>query len=284
MALASVGTDTGGSIRIPSAACGVVGLKPAWGEITVAGVVPLSRQLDHVGPMTSSVADAWLLYDILRGATHEGVPPSPSIRSVRIGVPRGYLFDRVHEDVEARVLGAIERLGHAGAYVVDVEIPHVTDTVPVYLALVLADAAEYHAVTLETQPHDYTPNVRNRLEMGRYIMGEDYVRALRLRERLCRAVDHALEGVDVLACPALAIPAPPIGAATVPVKGGQDVVRAAMLRNTQLFNLSRHPAISIPCGTTRDGLPVGLQLIGDRHGTTRLLHDALAAEAVLARA
>ena len=284
MALASIGTDTGGSIRIPSAACGIVGLKPTWGEIPATGVVPLSRQLDHVGPMTSSVADAWLLYDIMRGATHDGVPPAPSIRGVRIGVPRGYLFDRCDEEVEARVLGAIERLGHAGAHVMEVEIPHITDTVPVYLAIVLADAAEYHAATLESRPQDYTPNVRNRLEMGRYVMGEDYVRALRLRERLGRAIDHALEGVDVLAAPALAIPAPPIGAATVPVKGGQEVVRSAMLRNTQLFNLSRHPAISIPCGTTRAGMPVGLQLIGDRHGTTRLLHDALAAEVVLARA
>ena len=284
MALASIGTDTGGSIRVPAAACGIVGLKPAWGEIPTAGVVPLSRNLDHVGPMTSSVADAWLLYDIMRGATHDGVPPAPSIRGVRIGVPRGYLFDRIDEDVEASILKAIERLGHAGAHIVDVEIPHITDTVAVYLAIVLTDAAEYHAATLESQPDDYTPNVRNRLEMGRYVMGEDYVRALRLRERLCRAVDHALEGVDVLAAPALAIPAPPIGATTVPVKGGQDAVRSAMLRNTQLFNLSRHPAISIPCSPTRAGLPVGLQLIGDRHGTTRLLHDALAAEAVLARA
>jgi len=284
MALASVGTDTGGSIRIPAAACGIVGLKPEWGEIPAAGVVPLSRQLDHVGPMTRSVADAWLLYDIMRGAAHEGVPSPVSVRGVRVGVPRGYLFDRVHEDVEARVVEAIERLASAGAHVVDVEIPHVTDTVSVYLALVLADGAEYHAATLESQPQDYTPNVRFRLEMGRYVMAEDYVRALGLRERLVRAVDHALEGVDVLAAPALAIPAPPIGAATVPVKGGSEVVRSAMLRNTQLFNLSRHPAISIPCGATREGLPVGLQLVGHRRGTARLLHDALAAEAVLAPA
>ena len=144
MALASIGTDTGGSIRVPAAACGIVGLKPAWGEIPTAGVVPLSRNLDHVGPMTTSVADAWLLYDIMRGATHDGVPPAPSIRGVRIGVPRGYLFDRVDEDVEASVLKAIERLGHAGAHIVDVEIPHITDTVAVYLAIVLTDAAEYH--------------------------------------------------------------------------------------------------------------------------------------------
>ena len=284
MALASIGTDTGGSIRIPSAACGIVGLKPEWGDIPAAGVVPLSRQLDHVGPMTRSVADAWLLYDVMRGAIHEGVPHGASLQGVRVGVPRGYLFERLHEDVEACVLDAIERLASAGAHVMDVEIPHITDTAPVYLALVLADGAEYHQPTLESRPEDYTPNVRYRLEMGRYVMAEDYVRALRLRERLARAVDHALEGVDLLAAPSLAIPAPPIGAATVPVKGGSEVVRTAMLRNTQLFNLSRHPAISLPCGTTREGLPVGLQLVGHRRGTTRLLHDALAAEAVLARA
>jgi aspartyl-tRNA(Asn)/glutamyl-tRNA(Gln) amidotransferase subunit A len=284
MALASIGTDTGGSIRIPAAACGIVGLKPEWGEISVAGVVPLSRQLDHVGPMTRSVADAWMLYDVLRGVAHTGVPPAPSMRGLRVGVPLGYLFERVDADVETRVLEAVERFRRAGAWVVDVEIPHVTDTVPVYLALVLADGAEYHADTLESQPDDYTPNVRYRLEMGRYVMAEDYVRALRLRERLVRAVDHALAGVDMLAAPALAIPAPPIGAATVPVKGGTEVVRTAMLRNTQLFNLSRHPALSLPCGRTRDGLPVGLQLVGRRRNTARLLHHALAVEAVLADA
>jgi aspartyl-tRNA(Asn)/glutamyl-tRNA(Gln) amidotransferase subunit A len=281
MALASVGTDTGGSIRIPSAACGIVGLKPTWGEISADGVVPLSRQLDHVGPMTRTVADAWLLYDVMRGARHEGVPATAPVHGLRVGVPVGYLFDRVDEDVEARVTEAIEALARAGAHIVDVEIPHITDTTSVYLAIVLADAAEYHAATLESRPQDYTPNVRNRLEMGRYVLGEDYARALRLRERLARGVDRALAEVDVLAAPALAIPAPPIGAATVPVKGGTDVVRSAMLRNTQVFNLSRHPAVSLPCGVTRDRLPVGLQLVGHRFETTRLLQDALAVEAVL---
>ena len=166
----------------------------------------------------------------------------------------------------------------------DVDIPHIADTVHVYLTLVLADAAEYHAATLDTRPGDYTPNVRYRLEMGRYVMAEDYVRARRLRERLVRAVDHALAGVDVLAAPALAIPAPPIGAATVPVKGGSDVVRSAMLRNTQLFNLSRPSRGVAAVRRHPRRLPVGLQLVGHRTRHARLLHDALAAEAVLAPA
>jgi Asp-tRNA(Asn)/Glu-tRNA(Gln) amidotransferase A subunit family amidase len=118
--------------------------------------------------------------------------------------------------------------------------------------------------------------------MGRYVMAEDYVRALRLRARLARSVDAALADVDVLALPSLAIPAPPIGAATVNVKGGSDAVRTLMLRCTQLFNVTGHPAISIPCGTTRAGLPVGLQLVGRKGGTARLLQQALGVEARLA--
>lgn len=284
MALATVGTDTGGSIRIPSAACGIVGLKPQWGEISADGVVPLSRQLDHVGPMARTVSDTWILYEVMLGA---GVAPGATLHpspvpALRVGVPRGYLFDRLDEDVERLVLGAIEQLASAGAQVVDVEIPHVADTPHVYLPLVLADAAEYHARTLEAQPGDYTPNVRFRLEMGRYVMGEDYIRAERLRARLSREVDAALADIDVMVLPALSIPAPPIGAATAPVKGGTEPVRAAMLRCTQLFNLTGHPALSLPCGLTRAGLPAGLQLVGPRRGTQRLLQHALAVERVLA--
>jgi aspartyl-tRNA(Asn)/glutamyl-tRNA(Gln) amidotransferase subunit A len=147
---------------------------------------------------------------------------------------------------------------------------------------VLSDGAEFHARTLETQPDDYTANVRFRLEMGRYVLAEDYVRALRLRARLRRSVEAAFADLDVLALPSLAIPAPPIGATMVDVKGGSDAVRALMLRCTQLFNLTGHPAISLPCGTTRAGLPVGLQLVA-RHGQTgRLLRQALGVEGRLA--
>lgn len=286
MSVASIGTDTGGSIRIPAAACGIVGLKPAWGEVPAGGVVPLSRQLDHVGPMTRTVADAWLLYDVMRGFESGGARPGApaSCAGLRVGVPRGYLFDRLDEDVDRSVGEALERLRRAGAVVVDVAIACMSEAPLAYLPLVLADAAEIHGATLDAMPAGYTPNVRLRLEMGRYVAGEDYVRAQRLRARLTRGVDAALSGVDVLALPALAIPAPPIGAATMPVRGGDEPVRTAMLRCTQPFNLTGHPAISLPCGTTRDGLPVGLQLVGHRRGTPRLLDHARAVEALIARA
>jgi aspartyl-tRNA(Asn)/glutamyl-tRNA(Gln) amidotransferase subunit A len=285
MSLGTVGTDTGGSIRIPAAACGIVGLKPEWGDVSATGVVPLSRQLDHVGPLAASVADAWLLYNAMRPASDRfaGVLEAMPLKGLRIGRLSGYFFDRLDDEVERGVLDSIARLRQHGASVTEVSVPHAGDMAAIYLHLVFGDAAEYHARTLESRPGDYTTPVRLRLEMARYVLAEDYIRALRGKALITREVEAALSGVDVLALPALAIPAPPIGAATVQVKGGSDTVRALMLRCTQPFNLSGHPAISIPCGTTSHRLPIGLQLVGHKGRTPALVQAALAAEAALAQ-
>jgi aspartyl-tRNA(Asn)/glutamyl-tRNA(Gln) amidotransferase subunit A len=283
MSLGTVGTDTGGSIRIPAAACGVVGLKPEWGQISARGVVPLSRQLDHVGPLAKSVSDAWILYNAMQPAAARAkeAPKASAIKGLRLGVPAGYLFDRLDADVERGVLAAIEKLRKKGAVVTEVPLPHAHDIAAVYLHLVLGDAAEYHARTLLSRPEDYTPNVRLRLEMARYVLAEDYIRALRGKAVIAGDVDRALAGVDALILPSLAIPAPPIGASTMPVKGGPEPVRALMLRCTQPFNLSGHPAISLPCGTTPAGLPIGLQLVGHKGGTPELVQAALGVEGTL---
>ena len=280
MSIASIGTDTGGSIRIPAAACGVVGLKPTWGEIPADGVVPLSRQLDHVGPIARTVTDAWLLHQVLAGRMPSGdaqLTPA-TLAGARVGLLDGYFWNRMAPEVEAAAHAAVESLRRAGAIVEPVTIPHAADMAAVYLHLVLGDAAAYHAATLERRPDDYTPGVRLRLEMGRYVLAEDYARAMRGREIIASEIDAALDGRAALVCPTLPIAAPPIGAATVPVRGGDEPVRTAMLRLTQPFNLGRQPAISLPCGTTPEGLPVGLQLVGHRGGTEPLLQFALAVE------
>jgi aspartyl-tRNA(Asn)/glutamyl-tRNA(Gln) amidotransferase subunit A len=282
MSVASIGTDTGGSIRIPAAACGVVGLKPGWGEISAAGVIPLSRQLDHVGPLAQSVGDAAILYDLLRGVAPRELESSADDDSLpQLTVLGGYFMDRLAPGVEATIEAALDTLRSAGVSTTTVTLPHANDTAPIYLHIVLADAAAYHASTLDRRPHAYTTNVRLRLEMGRHILAEDYVRALRGRAMLRREVDRALERSDALALPALAIEPPPLGAATVPVKGGHEPVRNVMLRCTQLFNLTGHPAISLPCGVTRQGLPVGLQLVGHAGRTSDLLRVARRVELLL---
>jgi aspartyl-tRNA(Asn)/glutamyl-tRNA(Gln) amidotransferase subunit A len=283
MCLGTVGTDTGGSIRIPAAACGIVGLKPEWGKVPASGVVPLSRQLDHVGPLAASVADAFLLYNAMQAddeQIHDTLEPRP-LTGLRIGKLSGYFFDRLDEDVERSVLGVLERVQLSGAVLSNREVPHAGDMAAIYLHLVFGDAAEYHARTLSSRPQDYTAPVRLRLEMARYVMAEDYIRAVRGKALIAREVDRALDGMDVLALPALAVPAPPIGAATMPVRGGEEAVRTVMLRCTQPFNLSGHPAIAIPCGRTRDGLPIGIQLVGHKGRTPALVQAALAVEAAL---
>ena len=286
MSLGTVGTDTGGSIRIPAAVCGIVGLKPGWGEISASGVVPLSRQLDHVGPLGACVTDAWIQYNAMLPAGRQttGVPAAASLKGLRLGVPAGYLFDQLDADVERVVMSTIDTLRRSGAIVTEVAIPHATDMAAIYLHLVLGDAAEYHARTLMSRPQDYTPNVRLRLEMARYVLAEDYVRALRGKAVIAHEVDRAMDGVDVLVLPSLAIPAPPIGAVTMPVKGGPEAVRTLMLRCTQPFNLSGHPAISIPCGHAHGGLPIGFQLAGHHGQTPALVQAALAVERAIAHA
>jgi Asp-tRNA(Asn)/Glu-tRNA(Gln) amidotransferase A subunit family amidase len=246
-------------------------------------VVPLSRQLDHVGPLAASVADAWLLYNAMQppddqiGDQLEATP----LKGLRLGKLSGYFFDRLDADVERGVLDTIALLQQKGASVTEVAVPHAADMAAIYLHLVFGDAAEYHARTLMTRPQDYTPPVRLRLEMARYVLAEDYIRSLRGKSLIAQEVDRALDGVDVLVLPSLAVPAPPLGAVTMPVKGGPDAVRTLMLRCSQPFNLSGHPAISIPCGRNRDNMPIGLQLVGRKGRTPALVQAALAAEAAI---
>jgi aspartyl-tRNA(Asn)/glutamyl-tRNA(Gln) amidotransferase subunit A len=278
MAFASIGTDTGGSIRIPSAACGLVGLKPSLSEVPLSGVVPLSRTMDHVGPLCRSVADASLLYDVLRGAQPGELLPALDERGVRLAIPRGYFFALLDQQVASSFDLACERLRDAGVILDDVNIPHASDIAPVYLHIVLAEAAAYHAKTLESRADEYTPQVRLRLEMGRYILAEDYVRALRGREVLRREVNAVLEGRHGLLLPSLAVPATRLGASTVRVGGSDEPVRNITLRLTQLFNVTGHPAITVPCGATVQGLPIGAQLVGHLGQTSELLQVARSTE------
>jgi aspartyl-tRNA(Asn)/glutamyl-tRNA(Gln) amidotransferase subunit A len=275
--LATIGTDTGGSIRIPAAACGLVGLKPTLGEVSTEGVVPLSRTMDHVGPLTRSVGDASLVFHALLGDPAKSPPPPVPLSGLRLAVARKYFCDLLDDGVRSEFEAALDRLRKAGAHVGDIEIHHADDIVPIYLSLVLADGAAYHATALETMPEKYSPAVRMRLEMGRYILAEDYVRALAGREVLKREVDAALGQHDALVLPTLPIPAPVLGASTVEIAGKAESVRNVMLRLTQLFDVTGHPAIAIPMGMTA-GLPTSLQLVGGRQQTDALLRVALACE------
>jgi aspartyl-tRNA(Asn)/glutamyl-tRNA(Gln) amidotransferase subunit A len=281
MALASVGTDTGGSIRIPAAACGIVGLKPSFGEVDTDGVIALSPRLDHVGPLAQSVADAWILFRVLAGESHPEprAPAAPS--ETRLTLLREYFCELLDEEV-ARVFDeAIETLRRAGVRVATASIPHAYATAAVYLKIAPREAFKQHQQTLDSMPDKYAPAVRQRLELGRTILEEEFVQALDVQAVLRDEVNATLADCDALVLPTLPIPAPTLGAETVRVGLMEETVRALTLRNTQLFNLTGHPAISLPCGKTREGMPVGLQLVGPHGRTDALVRFALGCERLL---
>lgn len=281
MSLATIGTDTGGSIRIPAAACGLVGLKPGLGELSVEGVVPLSRTLDHVGPLARTVTDAAHVYRVMGGNLPDGTLRTATPRDLRVAVPRRYFCDLLDDAVGSAFESSLSAMRESGVTVTDADIANANETPTIYTPIVLSDAASYHAATLESMPERYTASVRQRLEMGRNVLAEDYARALAGRDRLRQQVDEVLDTCDALVLPTLPIVAPPLGASTVKVGNTEEPVRSLMLRLTQLFNLTGHPAISLPCGTSASGLPCGLQIVG-RHGeTAQLLRIALAVEKVL---
>ena len=278
MALASIGTDTGGSIRIPSAACGVVGLKPTFGELSYAGIVPLAGTLDHVGPIGLTVDDVAIVYHAMRAghdARQQGTDePTASQDTVQMALPRRYFLDLL--DVEVRDLfeAAVERVRSAGGSVDPVDIRHASETRIAYLHTQLWEAASVHAKTLAARADDYTPGVRQRLESARSVSRDDYLRAQETRDILRHEVDAILDTRGALILPTLPIPAPTLGTHEVAIGGESRDLRTVMLRLTQLFNLTGHPAISVPCGVTSAGLPCAIQLVGHRKKTRQLLELA----------
>jgi len=288
MGAASVGTDTGGSIRIPSALCGIVGLKPTYGLVSTVGVVPLGTTFDHCGPIARNVTDACILLEAIAGKYPRGAarPGWRTLRKMlprrfRIGVPKEFYFDRLEPEVRRWVEVAAKTFELLGARVEEVSLPRLAGAVEQATNVVVAEASAYHESQgyFPARAAEYGDDVRAHLEFGHKLLAVDYFRGIGARRDIIADFEAAFEKVDVILAPTAPISAPRVGETQVRVTGDRETAaRAELLRLTRPSNISGMPAISIPCGFTREGLPVGMQLMGPRWGEARLLAIARAFE------
>jgi aspartyl-tRNA(Asn)/glutamyl-tRNA(Gln) amidotransferase subunit A len=280
----SIGTDTGGSIRIPAALCGIVGLKPTFGRVSVADVIPLSPRLDCVGPLARSAADAALLLDpiFVRGEKEprlQSAAKSSPRQRFRLGVPRDFFLKILSVEVEYAFEAALRALREIGANLGETSIPLLHETEDAGNQIAWAEATYYHqhAGWFPSHAADYGEDVVTRLAVGAKVSATAYLQAMQLRDSFIEHFHAAIAkaDVDALVVPTTPIPAPAIGEETTAVCGTNHPTRALLLRNNRPANLGGLPAISIPCGFTPGGLPVGLQLIGavtDEHLLLRIAH------------
>lgn len=284
LCLGSLGTDSGGSIRIPAALCGVVGLKPTYGRVSLSGVIPLSWSTDHAGPLARCVADAALLYQSVAGYNplDPACQPQPledaltgldgGIQGWRVALLEDAYLEKAHPEVLSAVQTAARLLGELGARVTPVELPYLRQAAQLNGLVVQAEAAAFHRQRLQENPAGFGEDVRQRLETGAATPIHDYILARHAQQELRRSLEMFFMDYDVLCLPATPVTAPPIS--------GPDAVEQARLltRFTAPFNLTGLPAIVLPCGFSSNGLPIGMQLVARPWAEASLLRAAQAYE------
>jgi aspartyl-tRNA(Asn)/glutamyl-tRNA(Gln) amidotransferase subunit A len=271
----ALGSDTGGSIRLPAACCGIVGLKPTYGRVSRAGAMPLSWSLDHLGPMARTVRDVAVLLGVIAGhdaldatSSRRSVPDyvrslDNSVRAIRVGLPENFYFDGVDAAVDRALRLAARTIETLGAKIEPIRLPDPEVLVGTANVLARCESSTIHARLVKDRPHELQPTVRLRLETGFHIPAYDYLQAARLRARLTRHfITDVFEGVDVLITPTIPEPAPSYE--TVKAGTAEERVRrmGRFSRLTRPFNALGLPALSVPCGFSDDGRPLGLQIVG----------------------
>jgi aspartyl-tRNA(Asn)/glutamyl-tRNA(Gln) amidotransferase subunit A len=271
-----------------------VGLKPTFGRVSIHGTVPLSPSLDHVGPLARCVADVAILLGIIAG--RDPLDPTSStepakdyrgalgkpLRKFRLGLPREFYWEKLDGEVRTATEAAVRQMKKQGAVVREVSLPHLEASLAAATDLSLAEATHVHSAAGYYPAHaaDYSEEVRQRIQAGEKITAVQYLAALEVRKRLLAEFEAAFCNVDAIVAPTTPLPAPLIGAEHVQIEGHQIGVRPALVSLCRPANFTGLPAISVPCGFTKDGLPIGLQLIGRAFDEATLLRIAHSYERV----
>ncbi len=280
LCIGSLGSDTGGSIRFPSAACGVVGIKPTWGRVSRYGVLALAESMDHVGPMTRSVADAAIMLEVIAGADPNDPTSLPDpvpnmlegigrdLQGIRVGFDEHYATNDIDTELAGAVRAGVGILADQGAEIIEVQLPDVDEYVSAWPTLCSAGAVAAHAATYPSQRDAYGPWFRGWLDMGARVTGADYARADNLRAACTGHLRRVFEGIDVLVCPSMS--APPHIVTPELLYGPKEDRPTKFQRFTVPFDYNGAPTLSVPCGMNSEGLPLSIQFVG-KHLTEPLL-------------
>jgi aspartyl-tRNA(Asn)/glutamyl-tRNA(Gln) amidotransferase subunit A len=290
MVFMAMGSDTGGSIRIPAAYCGTVGLKPTFGRVSRYGMFPLGYSLDHAGPLTRTCQDAVATLNAISG--YDGRDPSACprpaenvrleeplfLKDMRVGVPESFFFERIDPAVDKAVKAAIRRIEERGAAIVSVKLPDIASINAAGRIILLVEASAWLEPYHLTRRGDISPEVVALLDQGRMVSGTQFVNAQRARRVLTRDFSKVWKKVDVLFTPTIAMGAPPVGQSIVTLGGVEEDTRMATTKFVRPINVLGLPALSVPCGMTDDNLPIGVQIIGPPFGERKVLTAGVAVE------
>lgn len=268
----ALGTDTGGSVRLPAAFNGVTGIRPTIGRVSNQGVIPLAWTMDTVGPMARSARDCALLMDVLAGHTGDSLMAHDYVRAssglnkgvegLRIGVIEGYSFYNIQPAVETALRETLDVFINLGATVQDVRVPDIEGNISAQLTVEAAEPSTYHQQNLRSKRDQYGDDVRVLLQAGELIPAVHYIQAQRYRKLLRNQMLSVFDNVDVVVCPTSPFTATPLGDTTVNISGSEEDMLAAIMQFTGLPSLAGLPAVSVPAGVDSFGLPIGIQLIG----------------------
>jgi aspartyl-tRNA(Asn)/glutamyl-tRNA(Gln) amidotransferase subunit A len=280
----TLGTDTGGSIRIPSSLCGTVGLKPTYGLVSRRGVLPLAWSLDHVGPMTRQVEDIALSLSIIAGHDSQDIASANrkvvdymnqlegDLSGTAVGLPTEFFYENVREDVKETILKGVNGLEALGARVREIEIPGIIEADRAAYTVLFCEAASSLEIHARNRPHDVSEEIMSNVRLGMSIPATRYIHALRTRTKLTGVLSEVFSHVDLLVVPATTVDAPPIEGKEVSIGPDQILdLRSALTRFTRYFNIAGNPVLCLPCGFSSNRLPVGMQIIGRPFGEAALL-------------
>jgi aspartyl-tRNA(Asn)/glutamyl-tRNA(Gln) amidotransferase subunit A len=269
----TIGSDTGGSIRMPSALCGVTGLKPTYGRVSRAGGLPLSWTMDHVGPLARTAAEVAAVMNVIAGhdaadesSSRRGVPDyqadlAARVRGARLGIMHEWFFESLDPEVAAAMTKAIDVLVELGAVKREVHLPRLLEVMGAHRAIIFPEASAFHRPYLAQRPHDYSDGIRAQLHGGLFLTAVEYLRAQQARRAIRGEWAKVFAEIDLLVTPTTPVAATPFGVTTAELPGGAKPLVRAYLDLTLPFNFTGYPAISVPCGLTQAGLPLGMQLV-----------------------